>query len=751
MAVKVRSDRKSIRLVVKTMGLALVLILGIGVPAGFGVMTYLGARTDLQNHAQLSTAAIEGHIYKTPEMWAFQIERLEGLLSTRSADHRVVERALIVDGAVIAATVTAAEHHAAIGDNRPGPVMPWPRTSVYEPVFLRLKPVAHVRVTATIRPLLINLGLVWLGFAFLAAISYRGLAVTPLRLLDRTMSELRGAAKRARAADIAKSEFLATMSHEIRTPLNGVLGSAELLQTTKLDERQTMFADIIRNSGRSLLSVINDILDFSKIDSGYLEIDPQPFKLSAIGDEPARLIAHAAEKKGLELAVRMQPGLPLGAVGDLGRIRQVVTNLLSNAVKFTDSGQIVIDVSGTERTGGNGGRHIALRVEVRDTGIGIPPGQVEKVFGRFSQIDSSSTRRHEGTGLGLSIARGLVELMGGRIGAESVPGAGSTFWFTLTLPVGNGAGRKRLAPVAVEGKHVLVIDDNETNRCILQELLGAWRLADASAASGKEGMQRLINAAGQGHPFDLVILDHHMPGMNGEDVVRAVRSTPGIEDTPIILLTSIEELGTRATQDALGVQGYLVKPAPASKLFDTIVNVLAENAAARRAEPCEAEADSASQTPTDGRSVNVLLVEDHEINRIVAEQMLLQMGLNHVTAENGEVAVVRFEETRPELILMDVSMPVMNGYEATRRIRELEQAGGLGRTPIIGLTAHAMQGAREKCLAAGMDDYIPKPVSVAALAALIQKWCADQASDGGTGEPGPAPDPDQGIVMVAAQ
>ena len=268
------------------------------------------------------------------------------------------------------------------------------------------------------------------------------------RPLERTVlsaqSELIRERQNALVAERAKSEFLATMSHEIRTPLNGVLGMAELLQTTKLDERQSMFADIISDSGRLLLAVITDILDFSKIEAGFLTVDPRPFKLSKLAFEPARLVAQAAEEKGIELAVRMQPGLPLSVVGDLGRLHQMVTNLLSNAVKFTDSGQIVVDISGSEvgaGAAGGGGRQIALRVEIRDTGIGIAPDQMERVFNRFSQVDSSSTRRHEGSGLGLSIVRGLVELMGGQIGVESSPDAGSTFWFTLTLPIDETAGQ----------------------------------------------------------------------------------------------------------------------------------------------------------------------------------------------------------------------------------------------------------------------------------------------------------------------
>ncbi|MEZ5667716.1 MAG: response regulator [Alphaproteobacteria bacterium] len=555
-----------------------------------------------------------------------------------------------------------------------------------------------------------------------------GALVIARRSLEARNAELTEARDAARVAEKAKSEFLANMSHEIRTPMNGVMGMAELLSGTRLDNRQRMFADIIMSSARSLLTIINDILDFSRIDAGQLSIEARPFKLSAIANEPAQLLSQAAHDKGIELLVRVAPDLPRAAIGDFGRIRQIVTNLVSNAIKFTAHGEVVLELS-AERRPATPADGLRLRIAVRDTGPGIPADKLQTVFDKFTQVDGSSTRAHEGTGLGLAISKGLAELMGGTIGAESEPGSGSLFW--VSLPLRHATADEAPDPVEVDaaGKRVLVIDDNETNRYILNELVTAWRLDEVSASSGREGLQKLAAAARQGRPFDLVLLDHHMPGMNGEEVLRSLRADPAIGATPVIMLSSMDEYALHRLPADARADAVLTKPVAASALFDQIVSVLSatsrpQGAAQDPAQPADAAAErepEGVESPGDPEGPAVLIVEDNAVNQKVVSLILSNMGVRSEMAENGRIALERFAALRPRLVLMDVSMPVMNGYEATRGIRDLERTLGLPPCRIVGLTAHAMEGDRDRCLDAGMDDYLSKPVSPAALRQAVER------------------------------
>ncbi|MFC2951936.1 response regulator [Marinicaulis aureus] len=540
------------------------------------------------------------------------------------------------------------------------------------------------------------------------------------------ISVLKNAQRKAEAAEKAKAAFLANMSHEIRTPMNGVMGMAELLCSTTLDETQSTYASTILKSGEALLTIINDILDFSKIDAGQLKLHPAPFSIAEAIEDVALLISSRVLEKNLELAVRVQPDLPAMFVGDAGRLRQIITNLMGNAAKFTDEGHILADLSGEATEGG-----YKLTFKIEDTGIGIPSEKCATIFDKFSQVDDSATRKHEGTGLGLAISASLVELMGGEIGVESQPGEGSTFWFSIVLPVHHGEEKAALAPVDLSGARIAVIDDNAVNRKILKEQLASWGFECALYKNAQEGLVALRDAE-TGKP-DLLILDHHMPGMTGADLAMVLRADPTFNDLPIVMLTSVDEAAGGAGFMSLGVNAHLTKPARAARLFETIVRVLHEkpNAENPASEPSEPAARSAPQSaapeksepaqPESSGGLDILVAEDNEVNRLVLTHILKETGLSYKIALNGREALALYAECQPSVILMDISMPEMNGFEAAKAIREAEAESGL-HTPIIAITAHALKDDKEKCLAAGMDDYVSKPISAARLKDRLDHW-----------------------------
>ena len=552
-----------------------------------------------------------------------------------------------------------------------------------------------------------------------------GVAIAANRLLDQVEANSEAAKARdaALAASRAKSEFLARMSHEIRTPMNGVLGMTELLRGTKLDGRQQKYAETISNSAESLLTIINDILDFSKIEAGKMALDDAPFDLEQIVEEAAELLAEPAHARGLELICRLPPGLHSAYRGDGMRLRQVLINLLSNAVKFTERGQVVVRV---RELAGREVQQAVLRFSVEDTGVGIRPENQRRIFDSFSQEDGGATRKYGGTGLGLAISKQLVELMGGSIDVRSTQGAGSTFSFTVPF-AREGRSEVELSLDALAGRRILVVDDNATNREILREHLQSWRVEVTEATSGARALEQLKSAANRGESFDLVVLDYQMPEMSGMDVLRVVRATPELRDLRVVLLSSMSRAEDDTDWRAQRVEACLTKPVRRTHLHTALSRVIADklsDTAIVRALKLDDAALAAAATRL---GLNVLLVEDNEVNQAVARGMLEQLGCEVTVAGDGELGASAFEGGQFDVVLMDCQMPTLDGYGATARIRAYEQSVAWPRTPVVALTANALEGDREKCLQAGMDAYLSKPFTQNQLRRVLESCEAASA------------------------